>query len=76
MSVAENAAAGALALGFRLDDDGAHLAQMRAVEVQRAAAEKDAAIGFGDGEVANVFADLGEGALEQRAVVESEFTRS
>ena len=41
---------------------------MRAVEVERAAAEKDAAIGLGDGEVANVFADLGEWALEQRAI--------
>ena len=46
---AEDAAAGALALGFRLDDDGAHLSEMRAVEMKRAAAEKDAAIGFGDG---------------------------
>src|ERR1035441_2560638 len=61
-------AARTLALGFGLDDDGAHLAQMRPVKVQRAAAEEDAAIGFGDGEVADVFADLGEGALEQRAV--------
>ena len=65
---AQNASACALALGFGLDDDGAHLAEMRPVKVQRAAAEKDAAIRLGDGEVANVLADFGEGALEQRAV--------
>jgi len=65
---AENAAARALTLGFRLDHNRAHLAEMRAIKVQRAAAEKHAAIGFGDGEVANVFANLSEGALEQRTV--------
>src|SRR5580658_4854109 len=59
---AENAAAGALALGFRLDHDRSHLAEMRTIKVQRAAAEKHAAVGFGHGEVANVFADFSEGA--------------
>ena len=68
ISALEDASAGALALGLRLHDDGAHLTEMRAVEVQRAAAQKDAAIGLGHGEVADVFADLREGALEQRAV--------
>ncbi len=64
----EDAAARALAFGCGHDHDRTHLAQMRSVKVQRAAAQKDAAIGFGDGEVADVFADFGEGALEQRAV--------
>ena len=64
----ENASARALALGPRLDHDGAHFAQVRPVKVQRAAAEEDTAIGEGDGEVADVFANLREGALEQRAV--------
>jgi hypothetical protein len=44
--------------------------------VQRAAAEKDAAIGLGDGEVADVLADLGEGRLSSVPSPESEFTRS
>ena len=44
----EDAAAGALAFGFRLDDDGAHFAEMRSVKVERAATEKDSAIGFFD----------------------------
>ncbi len=58
---AKDAAAGAVALGRRRNHDGAHLGQMRAVEMQRAAAQKDAAIGLGDGEVADVLADLREG---------------
>jgi len=65
---AEDAAAGALAFGLGLDDDGADLREMRAVEMERAAAEEDAAIGFGDSEIADVFANLGECALEERAV--------
>src|ERR1035437_585752 len=62
----EDAAARALTLGRRNDRDGTHLAKMRAVKVQCTASQKDAAIGQGDGEVANVFADLGEGAVDQR----------
>jgi len=65
---AKDAATRALALGFRLDDDGADFAEVRTVEVERAAAEEDAAVGLGHGEIADVFADFGEGALEQRAV--------
>ena len=60
------------------DDDGADLGKVRAVEVERAAAEEfflgfagfgvgDGAIG--DGEVADVLADLGVGAAQERAVV-------
>ena len=66
-------AAGALALGFGLDDDGADLGEVRAVEVEGSAAEEDAAglgVGdvLGDGEVADVFADLGVAAAEEGAV--------
>jgi hypothetical protein len=61
---AENAAACALSLGFRLDYDRADFAQMWAVEVERAAAEEDTAIGFGNSEVADVLAYLRKGTLE------------
>ena len=60
---AKNFAACTLALGFRLDDDGAHLGEVRAVEVQRTAAEEDAAAlrtsrRFSHGEVTYVLADF------------------
>jgi hypothetical protein len=69
----EETAARALAFGFGLDDDGADLGKMGAVEVESAAAEEDAAgvsvYGrFGYGEVADVFADLGVVAAEEGAV--------
>ena len=51
-------------------------AEVRAVEVQGAAAEEDAAVGLGDGEVADVFADLGVGALRSVPSPERELTRS
>ena len=59
----KNFAACALALGLRLDHDGAHLGEVRAVEVQRAAAEEDAAAlrtsrRFSHGEVTYVLADF------------------
>jgi hypothetical protein len=41
---------------------------MRAVEVQRATAHENAAFGFGNGEVADVLANFGEGAAEEGAV--------
>ena len=59
-------------------DDGADLGEVRAVEMERAAAEEvvfeDAGLGVGDGavgdgEVADVLADLGVGAAEEGAVV-------
>ena len=58
---------------FGLDDDGADFGEVRAVEMERAAAEELVfAVGvvarYGDGEVADVFADLGVGAAEERAV--------
>src|ERR1700677_3198253 len=65
---AENAAPGTLIFCLGLDDDGAHLREMRAVEMERAAAKEDAAIGLSYCEIADVFADLREGALKQRAV--------
>jgi hypothetical protein len=73
-------AAGALALGFGLDDDGADLGEVRAVEVERAAAEELVAVVGGRidaegmvstrsaGEVADVLADLGVVAAEEGAV--------
>src|ERR1700761_1560653 len=64
----QNASACALPLGFGLHYDRTHFRQMRPVEMQRTAAKKHAAIGFGEGEVANVLAYLSERALEQRAV--------
>ena len=74
---AEERAAGAQAFGIFADDDGADLGQVRAVKMERAAAEKLNALGFGFvggdealgyGEVADVFADFGVGAAQQRAV--------
>src|ERR1039458_488073 len=64
----QDAAARAMALGRRQNRDGTHLAKMRAVKVQCTAAQKDAAIGQDDGKVTDVFADLGEGTVDQRAV--------
>src|SRR5450631_2601812 len=41
---------------------------MRTVKVQRPAADKHAAIRLGNREVADVFADLRKGALQQRTI--------
>ena len=69
---AEELAAGADAFGFGLDDDGADFGEVWAVEVEGAAAEEvGGAVGLddvGDGEVADVLADLGVGAAEEGAV--------
>jgi hypothetical protein len=65
---AEEFAAGSLALGFGLDDDGADFGEVRAVEVEGSAAEEDVGLGFGYGEVADVLADLGVVAAEEGAV--------
>ena len=75
-------AAGALAAGFGVQDDGADLGEVRAVEVEGAAAEEVGfggglgwgvgggfGEGFGYGEVADVFADFGVAATEEGAVV-------
>ena len=73
---AEELAAGALALGFRLDDDRADLGKVRAVDVQGAAAEEDTGLGLSDLEVADVFADFGVVAAEEGAVAERELMSS
>ena len=71
---AKELAAGALALSLGLDDDGTNLGQVRAVDVEGAAAEKNAAAavcsdgGFGHLEVADVLAYFGVVAAEQGAV--------
>ena len=64
----EEFAAGALALGFGFDDDGADFGEVGAVEVKSSAAEEDSGFGFGYGEVADVLADLGVATAEQGAV--------
>ena len=51
---AEETAAGALALGFGFDDDGADLGEVRAVEVERSAAEEDSADSPATGDSATV----------------------
>ncbi len=58
-----------LTFGLRLHNNRAHLSQMRAVEVQCAAAKKDARFGFGYSEVADVLADFGVVAAKEGAVV-------
>ena len=72
---AQQGGASAFAAGVGMEDDGADLGEVRAVEVKGAAAEKFwvgsgvAGIGeFGDGEVADVLADLGVAAAEEGAV--------
>ena len=68
----EELVAGAEAAELGLDDDGADFGEVRAVEVEGAAAEEvGGAAGVdavGDGEVADVLADLGVGAAEEGAV--------
>jgi hypothetical protein len=64
----EEAAACALTFGFGLDDDGADLGEVRAVEMEGSAAEEDSGFGFGYGEVSDVFADLGVAAAEEGSV--------
>jgi len=70
----EDAAAGAETLRVWLSDDGADLSEVWAVEMERSASDElgigEAIVGeaFGDGEVADVFAELGVGAAEEGAV--------
>ena len=59
--------------GFGLDDDGADFGEVRAVEMEGAAAEEFGGVvadggAVGDGEVADVFAELGVAAAEECAV--------
>src|SRR5215469_7871743 len=65
---AKNPSAGALSFRFRLHHDRAYLAEMRPVEVQRAATKKHPTIRLRDREVADVLADLCKRALEQRSI--------
>src|SRR5690349_9396731 len=58
-----------MALRLRTDNDRAHLREMRTVEMKSAAAEENAALRFGDREVANVLAYFRKSAAQQRAVV-------
>src|SRR6185312_7789179 len=58
-----------MALCLRTDHNRAHLREMRTVEMQSAAAEENAALRFGDREVANVLAYFRKSATQQRPVV-------
>ncbi len=64
----DEATARALAFGFGLDHDGAYLRKMRPVEVERAAAQEDAALRMRDVEVAEVITDFGVLAAQQCTV--------
>jgi len=72
--VLEDTAAGAEAFGLGLHDDGTNFGEVWAVEMERAATE-EVRIGlaifrefFGDGEVADVLAELRVGAAEEGAI--------
>jgi hypothetical protein len=65
---AEEFAAGTLAFGFGLDDDGADFGEMGSVEVEGSAAEEDTGFRLGDLEVADILADFCVVAAEQSAV--------
>ncbi len=68
----EDGVARAETAGLGLDDDGADLGEVRAVEMQRAAADELVfafGVGYaGHGEVADVLADLGVAAAEEGAI--------
>ena len=65
---AQNPPARALPLGLRLHHNRPHLGQVRPIQMQRAAAQKDAALRLGHREVAHVLADLRVAAAQQRSV--------
>ncbi len=76
----QDGGAGALAAGVRVKDDGANFSQVRAVKVERAAAEElrlGMGVGgelggsweaFGDGEVTDVLAELGVAAAQKGSI--------
>ena len=63
----EEEATGSVAFVVGVDDDGTDFGEVRAVEMEGAAAE-ELSVALGYGEVANVFTDFGEAAAEKRAV--------
>jgi hypothetical protein len=60
--------AGSVSLGVGMDDDGADLGEVRAVDVKRGTADELAGAGFDDGEGVDVGADFEVGAPEEGAV--------
>jgi hypothetical protein len=61
-------AAGSVSLGVGMNDDGADLGEVRAVDVKRGTADELAGAGFDDGEGVDVGADFEVGASEECAV--------
>src|SRR5258708_1877916 len=61
-------AAGSVSLGFGMDDDGANLGEVRAVDVKSGTADELVGAGFDDGEGVDVGADFEVGAAEEGAV--------
>jgi hypothetical protein len=66
-------AAGSVSLGFGMDDDGADLGEVWAVDMKRGAADELAGAGFNDGEGVDVGADFRVGAAEEGAVAGEAF---
>jgi hypothetical protein len=62
-------ATGSLPLRLGIDDDGANLGEVLAIDVERGTTEEIGGAVFDDGEGADVLADLRVGATEQGAVV-------
>ena len=61
-------AAGTVSLGIGMDDDGADLGEVRAVDVKSGTADELAGACFDDGEGVDVGADFEVGATEEGAV--------
>ena len=61
-------AAGSVSLGVGMDDDGADLGEVLAVDVKSGTADELAGAGFDDGEGVDVRADFEVGAAEEGAV--------
>jgi len=61
-------AAGSASLGVGMDDDGADLGEVRAVDVKSGTADELVGAGFDDGEGLDVGADFEVGAAEEGAV--------
>jgi len=61
-------AAGSVSLGVGMDDDGADLGEVLAVDVKSGTADELAGAGFDDGEGVDVGADFEVGAAEEGAV--------
>ena len=62
-------AAGSVSLGVGMDDDGADLGEVRAIDVKSGTADELARAGFDDGEGVDVCTDLRVTPREKRAVV-------